>query len=373
MDGLVGLKTVNYFSLILVVLAFFNSFNIVPVVKWTLFGITLVAFGILYFSRKAYQTDHTTFLDESKKGFIVIAVLLVLSLEKKEAFLKINDLAPFVLVYIVSCITVLRIQRQREHTSENKLISRLNYIYSFSLILLAFLLGAESSRKFIWKALVGLWYLVPRAILNSLPHIYLAVMYVLVKPFELIIYLIKLAKAFFAGKTLIMDENVLLKNAFENIDPYEARMTALLHNKIIPFIVWAVIISLTLLFLVKFFQARGEKRNKNERFEEEKEFLIGENKGTPGFVKRAAEYMKFRNNNELIRLYYSKILKLCLKKQVNLESGDTSLDVNRKSGFDPTRMEALRDTYIKVRYSDYTANKNEVKEFAKNVKNIEKE
>ena len=92
-----------------------------------------------------------------------------------------------------------------------------------------------------------------------------------------------------------------------------------------------------------------------------------------GLLKKFSELMRSKSNNEIIRLYYLKILKLCLKKQIDIANADTSQDVNEKSGFASSQMADIRETYIKIRYSSYQASKKDLKDFVDNFKIISRE
>lgn len=370
-DGLVGLKIVNYFSLILAIALFFSSFHFILIVKLVMFGALILTSSILYFKRKSYLSDYENFREDTIKGLIVVGVLVFLTIYKVDYARQMNALAPFILVYIVSCVTILRIQRQRERTSENELMSRLNYVYSGFLILLAFLFGSESSRAFFAKGIVELWNSVPEYVLLTLSWLYFAIMSILSKPFEFLVYLINLFRSL--GLKLDRDEPVNIFKLFVDEGSYEALFGVILKSNFVKIIIWGAIISLVIYFLLKIFSGSSEKRNRSKDFEEEKEFFIGNSGGQVGLLKKFSELMRSKSNNELIRLYYSKILKLCLKKQINIGNEDTSQDVSEKSGFDATQMAGIRETYIKIRYSSYQASKKDLKDFVKNYKIIVRE
>ena len=219
-DGLIGLKIVNYYSLIQAIAVFFSSFAFIVLVKWMMFGGLIIISSFLYFKRKSYLSDYETFREDSKKGFIMMGLLVFLTIYKVDYASQMNALAPFILVFIVSCVTILRIQRQRERTRENELMSRLNYVYSFSLILLAFLFGSETTRALFAKGIVGLWNSAPEYVLRTLSWLYFAIMYILAKPFEFVVYLIKLFNSL--GLKLDRDENLLKFKPIVDQESYEA-------------------------------------------------------------------------------------------------------------------------------------------------------
>ena len=370
-DGLIGLKIVNYFSLILAIAVFFSSFKFIVLVKWVMFGGLIITSSFLYFKRKSYLSDYDTQREDMKKGFIMMGILVLLTIYKMDYARQMNALAPFILIYIISCVTILRIQRQRERTQENELMSRLNYVYSVVLFLLAFLFGLETTRAFFAKLIVGLWNSAPEYVLRTLSWLYFAIMYILAKPFEFIVFLINLFKSL--GLKLDRDENLLKFKPIVDQEYYESLFGIILKSNFVKIVIWGAIISLLFYFLLKIFSGSAEKRNRNRDFEEEKEFITAETNGQVGLLKKFSELIRSKSNNELIRLYYLKILKLCLKKQINIGNEDTSQDVNEKSGFDATQMAVIRETYIKIRYSSYQASEKDLKDFLNNYKIISRE
>lgn len=367
MDGLVILKTINYLSAILALLTYIASFEFLPMVKWGIFGVVILAAGTVFFTRRLFELDHGTFLHETKQGFALMGILIFLAIYKGNYVVVLNTLSPYVLIYLVSSVTVLRLQRQKQHTGENKLISRLNYMYSFLLIGFAFLLGEEHSRAYIGKILKILWKEVPEYIVKTLYELWFFIMAILAKPFIWIVSLLN-------GRKLdadIWEKGVGKGKPMHNFeDPYVDKLSAILNSNFVRFIIWMIILSLVIYVIFEIFQ-RGRNRSTNtESYEEEKEFIRRDSQRGPGMLQKMMRQMKPKGNNQLIRYYYGKLLKLCQKKQIEIKKGDTSLDVNKKSGLPPEKMTAIRETYIKVRYSDYLANKEELKRFIKTIREI---
>lgn len=75
---------------------------------------------------------------------------------------------------------------------------------------------------------------------------------------------------------------------------------------------------------------------------------------------------KPRTYADRIRAYYSDFLKLGKAKGIKFKNSDTTLDINKKteSSFDKTITDKFRKLYIKVRYSDYRANRDDVRKAA---------
>lgn len=92
-------------------------------------------------------------------------------------------------------------------------------------------------------------------------------------------------------------------------------------------------------------------------------------KSKKGFIKSIADILKNKSNNERIKIYYKLYIKYCDKNDIDITRSDTSLDIQNKSQglLDKNIVRKLREIYIKVKYSNFSADSNTCNEVKKMV------
>ncbi len=365
-NGLNVLKAINFFSLVYIISSFLGSF--LDDLMYKLGSIILIFIGsaIIFFIKKIYVSEYSNFLNESRNGISVLGVIFLITLLREDFSSKFDALAPFIIIYIVSCVIILRLLRQAKNSTENKTIQRLNYIYSFSILAIAIVFGFESFRSFLFKSIIGLWHLIPNIVYKILYWIIYGVAYVLSIPFEFLLNLLKLRKLDLKGMGGVKGMKGVDKD-------FQSKIDYVFNSELFRIVVWVLVISFIVYVIYKIFNKNAIIKHNEQEFEEEKEFISEDDFAAPSFLKKISELVKIRNNNESIRFYYQKLLRLCKKKEIEILCSDTSLDVNSKSGFDINQMSYLRHLYIRVRYGKYIVSDEDYREFVKTFKLLDTE
>lgn len=358
-----GLKAINFFSLIILGIAFLDSFSIMPLFRWICYISILLASVLLYFNLKLNITDYESYREEVLKELIFILLFYMMTIFKFNSLEKFSVLVLPTLIYILSGITLLRILRQQTAPGENKFIRLLTYTYSLFLVGFLGIMGIEDTRTYFPKAIAELWGNLPTQVLEQLDRIYVGIMTILAQPF---IFLIPLYKNFLS----IKDESVGIPDfGFAEKVEYEAAWSIILNNQIVKLIFWLVLITAFALIIYKLLGKTYITKNRSSSYTEEKQFTIFMDSGGSSIFYSAMEIFRVKTNNDRVRIIYRRVLGLCEKRNVAILPADTTLDIIKKSGCKNAEMFELRDLYLRARYSGNDIKKEEV-ERAKTVYQI---
>jgi hypothetical protein len=122
--------------------------------------------------------------------------------------------------------------------------------------------------------------------------------------------------------------------------------------KCLQILLWIIFIILLFYIIIKILKKTIDVDRKLEAYEEEKEAIIKIKTNENNLIRRLTKMLKPKENNELVRFYYTKYLKLCLKNKINILYSDTSKEINGKAkdSFNNENINILRNIYIKARY-----------------------
>lgn len=116
------------------------------------------------------------------------------------------------------------------------------------------------------------------------------------------------------------------------------------------------------------FKRIKSKKHVKEEYIEESEFIrVKEIK-----EKKKRNIFRPRGEKAQIRYYYRKFLDKCVKNHIPIVEQDTTEEINKKASnnYKSEPLDNLRSTYVEVRYGDKEVDKDTVKEYKKEYKQI---
>lgn len=326
-------------------------------------GISMI-FSVFYFNRGLDKGGYGHYYDEFRKSAAILLVIIIIcSLTGKfQGIMNINS--PYIILYGLGSFTILRTLRLMEHAAQSSNLSRINLRYAIAIIISAFGLSIEPVREGIIKAWGFLYESFVYIIILFSKIIFIVIGYGLQ-------YIInKLYILIMSKKPAAVKDNggVNFGNKYDKNGKY--LFDNLSNNKYFHIFVWVIIAAIICMVFVKLFRKSTNRERILEECQEEKEFILEENDAMSYIKKLITHIAVKRNNNEQIRFYYSKFLKLCIDKKLSLKSSDTSLEINQKAKehFNDSALMTLRQTYIKIRYGKYDGDKETYEEFKKTYK-----
>lgn len=316
----------------------------------------VAAYSIFSVFKDSKEINYGDFYEEFKRSLIFFALVLFLAL----ADITVFNASPafYILLYLIASIMLLRLLRNMEFNKDNKYIMKQNIKYCTVFIGAAFLLSLDIVREYCLKFL-GL-------ICAALSYVAFGIAIALGAVFYVFylgaLYLLN----WLAGKggKKVATQNQASSNSdfTEVLKNIKAKpiFQNLIENKVFMDVLTIVLVLILILVLIKLFRNKTSSSYDGGDFVEEKEYIKDEktgNRRTGNIWSR----LKPKNYAEQIRYNYYKFLKFCEKLKVNLNKGDTTLDVNKKACemMNASVLDSFRSIYIKARYSDNQIDKTE--------------
>ena len=115
--------------------------------------------------------------------------------------------------------------------------------------------------------------------------------------------------------------------------------------------------------------------SEQDEYTEEKELILRKEETAKRAKKDFFNFLKPKNYNEQVRLYYQKYMRKCIDRDVEITEMDTTEEINNKSQirFDKNIIDDIRNIYIKIRYGEKESTKEIVKEMGEYYKEIKKQ
>lgn len=283
-----------------------------------------------------------------KKGMVFIAAALAVSIigHKLGAFEE--AAIPYIIIYLVSSVILLRTLRNMEYNDGDKRQDMLNLKYTVLVLGLSFFLSVKMIREAAFRALSWVYNALMDIFLFLFSWVFYGIGYLL----QLMISFLKnIQSRSMAGKMLAK----FFQPGRASDDLAEERGQAyfyeiLSNSRVMHILVWAAAIILIVFITVRIFRRHSNFRLQEEEYTESREFIREEKahtaskKATAGF--NAGEYAA------QIRHYYQRFLKMCVGKGIDIKNSDTTLEISKKSvpPFDPEAVTGMREIYVKVRY-----------------------
>lgn len=332
-------------------------------------------YSIYLLSRIIKRLTYGSSVEEFEKAVPIIIAITIISIGISLAFpdkaiIYSRSVLPYLVVYLVSTIILLRTLRYIEYSSsENKDINKVNLAYSIGIISLSFTLSLPAVRALIWRGIsIGFTYTIS-GFLMGLAWLIFGVLYILDKIVSFLGRFFKPVKR--EIPEIKMDE--LTKRIFNMTRMGEGReiikektATSSSTNYIL-IIILGILIIIILAYIIFILFKRYESRRtpKEEDYIETKEFITIKKEEGSNILKKFLERLRPKDSTEKIRLYYKRYLLMCKEKEIGLKESDTTLDIYSKSKefFNKEVLPRIREIYIRVRYGLENPSNETVKEF----------
>jgi len=372
--GLHRLSSKKIFTVILSILIFLPLFFF----RGTLDRFFIIVAGVysLYLiSRLIRRVTYGGVKEEFEKATPIVIILTLLSIALSFFFpgkssLFNNNVFPYLVVYLVSSVVLLRTLRYAESSPEGgKEMNKINMVYSFSIIGVSFLLSLPVIRSVIWHIISSAFTYVTGAFVFAVTWIVYAVFFL----FDKIMALFHRIFPARDGELSGMNPGELppgmmnmpnLGKAKELVED-KAESSSLMDHILI--IIAGIVILLVLAYVISILLRRYEYRQKpkEEDYIETKEFITPEKDGDSNIVKKILARLRPKDPVEKIRLYYKRYLLNCKEKGISLDDSDTTLDIYSKSkeSFNKDIISKMREIYIQVRYGRINPDSKTVKYF----------
>ncbi len=346
----------SFLFFLIPILLYYSLFD-----KALLLIFSLYVFQLLYKDLK--EVKYGNFMDFFRRSLPIAFFILFISIfliYSPEKFLDVeNFVLPYLFIYFVTSVFLLRILRYLEYNPLDKRIIIINMRYGIGIIFLSIILSISYIRNTIFTLILESFNFLINIFIVAFGVIFIIIGYLVQKLIHFVIL-------FLSSRGIIK----ITPHRFESLDLSKIRdMFKFLMGKgkpwnlldtllIIGFSLLIVSIAVAIIFwLIK---REGSSSKKEEIYKEEKEFIFPDK----NLFRRILTLIRRRDFNA-IREYYKKYLLESKKRGVEILPSHTTLDIYEKTKniFDPKILSQLREIYIFVRYNIKNPSSQLVKDF----------
>lgn len=410
MDNIILIEIINFFSLvfsilnfILIFLGFFknNSFLFIWITFFTfilykgknknkkyMFLLLIPAFipylflnsinHILFLSAIIFcsyffvlkiidNINYSTASEQFTKTLFLLSAIIFIGLLSGKIH-KLNIVCvPYIFIFLLSSIILLRTLRYIELNSISKNINEINLIYSIVISVFSFILSLDYLRKGFYSILLKAYFIITELFMHLFYWILLFIGYILS---FLIILLRKLL-----SRMPLNDVKIQMPiTPIENIKTkdYKSIASFINSNIVLNFLFKGLVFIIILYIIIKIFKRYNINNKECEIYTEKKEYIKNEKNNPLGKLKSNILFKKPKDYSEQIRFYYLKFIRKSIKNKIEIKSSDTTFEINQKSSkiFSIDILNSLRDIYIMVRYGNFKPDKNTLKNFIETYKKL---
>lgn len=250
-----------FFSLIpaFIPYLFFNSIN------YILF-ITVINFCSYYFILKVMDNINYSIASEqfTKTLYILSAIIFISLLSGKIHTLNIVC-APYIFIYLISSITLLRTLRNIEITSINKKIDKINLIYSIIISASSLILSLDNLRKGFYQILLKTYFIITELFMRLFYYVLLFIGYILS---FLIIILRKILSRVTMNNVKIQIPQTPVEK-IKNTD-YKSLSNFIVSNAVLNFMFKGLICLFIIYIIIKIFKRYSIKSKESEIYTEKR-------------------------------------------------------------------------------------------------------
>lgn len=338
--------------LLLMPLVFYHSL----VSIYFIVGSSILIYG--YMTRFFMKGSFDEYIDILKRTYIIYTVIGILALIYRGFNNFVNFSIPFIIIYLMTTIILVRILRHIEAGMERGKIRRTNIKYLGAISIISSIVTLDSLRE---------------SILFLMQKSYLLSVDILMKIFYYPIIVI----AGFIGKIihflmeLTMRSQVTQEIAQEAAgeDFFSPEAIEVVTFKSFRVIIEVALTILIIYFIIKVIAKVGDRSHNILEYTEEREYI----KESKKKKKRVGKEKFPRELKEQIRYYYRRYLEKLYKKKVKILKTDTSIQVNEKAQEvieNEDEIEMIRKIYIDSRYGDKNVDKEVVEEIERLYKKV---
>ncbi len=303
-----------------------------------------------------YYLDHDSQADFFRTG-IAAATFLVLTFA---LVLGLDHIIPFAVLFMVSYIFMLRLLRQDAEIFNETKFRVLNLITVGAVILAALLLTSDAFMSLMSVTVVPLFYAIMQPVLYVFVWVGLGLFYGLN-------WFVAFIRSFMSGETV--DQNELL-NSGMNFLPEGFEQTDVVSNpNVVRLIQGGIVLVGVFLVVLWFLEGKKGKQKRSDGSIKESRTIVTDIRPEE---KIYSDRFPPKEPRAAVRYYYRNFMRLCLELGYEFPRHFTSRHIQNVVAyrFDNEKLEALRQTYIRARYSDAEITKGDVKHIKEQVKNL---
>ena len=322
----------------------------------------LVTAYALYISLQGLGASLEAATDDFNAGIVISSVLLGLALVSFNLAAFERSAAPFILVYLVSSVVILRAAREM---ATNGRTSALGRLISVGLVMTATVLCSPPVRRIVLDGLKAGYTFLLGMVMRLLRWFLLAVGAVLAVLIEILT-----AIARQKGIRMPPSEQTPLLQELEKLQG-RGVLAQFLNSRYPALFGQILLLALAVYILVRVFRRhRAAAAAGQNGFIETRDAIPRDGKTWrakfPTLRRRPADPA------QAVRFYYGLFLRLCARKDVKIRPSDTSADINDKARavFAQGTLEKLRRIYVEVRYGGLPAGDETAREAAHCYRNL---
>lgn len=306
------------------------------------------------------ELTYYLFLDRFDFGVKVILFISSLFILTVSISVLNKTIAGMILIYLITGVVLLRNLRYLNIGNVSKKISRYNFIINFLLVLTSLVISLEKIRLYLFS-FISLLY---QRLVDLFFYLFYWFFIIVGVAFD---FLSKYIKNNIKSNNKIIpkasDVNKIKELA-------EARLKDSNYYFVISLIVKTFIILVFVIIVFKIIKRVAYKPIKTEFYKDEREFIY-DGKIKENILKKVVEVLKPKNNNDVVRIYYSKLLKK-LQGLIEIKASDTSMSIKAKSDsyIERAKNQEIRDIYIRARYSEDLIDDSRKNVFINMIRNI---
>ena len=306
-------------------------------IRSVFFLLSLLVSIYIYFTKVLELGSYSYFSERFKKSFFIIGLGIFLSILISELREFLQPGFTFLVIYLTSGLVLVRSIRHLESGMDIEKLKTTNRRYLFIISITSIMIAIDPIRKLIYE---GFSLVLGLAVDGILAILYIPVM-LFAGLIDKIISLIRIREL----QDLEMGANEI--NYGELGDNQVKWLESEVLIKLLLSIMGLILVLLGLYIVFKILSKLTNRDYKSLEYEEEREYI----KIRPD-KKRFIRERYPKDLRGQIRYYYRRYLKDLGKKEIDVQSSDTSLDVKEKSKDKFKKSQEIRDIYIRARYKD---------------------
>lgn len=306
-------------------------------VRPVFFLLSLMVSIYIYFTRALDLGSYSYFSERFKKSFFIIGTLIFLAILISEFREFLMPGLIFLVIYLISGLVLVRSIRHLESGMDIDKLKATNRRYLFVIFIVSIMIAIDPIRNAIAQ---GFSLVLGLAVDGILAILYIPIM-LFAGLIDKIINLIRVREF----QDLEMGANEI--NYGEMGEGQAKWLESEVLIKLLMNIMGLILILLGLYIIFKILSKLTNRDYEGLEYEEEREYI----RTRP----RKKRFLRERYPKDLrgqIRYYYRRYLKDLGKKEIDLRSSDTSLDIKAKSEDEFKQSEKIREVYIRARYKD---------------------
>lgn len=323
----------------------------------------IVSYSLYVIYKGLNEIGYYMAIERFQKGLMFFAAMFAIAIPTGSFGIIEAKSIPFIIIFLVTSVMLNRSMRLCQFNENTKELHKINLRYSMIIVGLSLMLSIKQVRQAMGSILHRLYDGFLELVIYLLYGVFLAVGYGLK-------YVIAFVRSLLERRVIkpeAMEESEFL---FGNIEDLNGQDLISIISKswifnALAHIVSGILVLLLLYMAIKLLTRRFYEKREKEEYTETREFIKKDKEGKA--LGRLALPFNMRRYEEYIRYYYRKFLKLCISRDIEIKSSDTTLQINDKSTgeFDEEALHNMREAYIKVRYGEETADKQKAREFRK--------